>query len=564
MNKVARKDITQIALYIGIVILLNILGGFWYFRIDMTEEKRFTLSEATRRIARETNEIVYVKVLLEGTFPAGFKRLRDETEDMLKQLRKINPNIEFEFEDPSLGTVEQVNARRKELTDMGVMPVNLKIIESGERTEKLIFPIAIMNYGDRRLFIQLLENEVAGASPEENLNNSVSLLEYKFASALQKLTVKDKPIIMFTEGHGELDTLETLDLENFLDPYYRLGRLNMDSVVQISPEIDLLIIAKPWMPFSDKDRFKLDQYVMHGGKVVFMLDKLRVGLDSLRNRAQYIPPENDLQLDDLLFRYGARLNPDLVLDLECSRIPLTVGMLGNKPQVELFDWFYHPIVVPSMTHPITRSLDRVNLKFPCSIDTIKTKTDIRKTPLLQSSRYTRTQVAPVPLSFEILRYEKDPSKFNKEPRIMGLLLEGEFPSLFENRVTEGLLDGLQQLGISFKESSVPTRLVVISDGDFIRNSVNRETGQYNPAGFNLFENYRFANREFMINTIEYLLDEKGVLDARSREVKLRLLDGIRATEEKFLWQLINIVLPLLLLIGSGIGFYYWRKRSFTR
>jgi ABC-2 type transport system permease protein len=452
----------------------------------------------------------------------------------------------------------------KELADMGVMPVNLKIIESGERTEKLIFPIAIMNYGDRRLFIQLLENEVAGASPEENLNNSVSLLEYKFASALQKLTVKDKPIIMFTEGHGELDTLETLDLENFLDPYYRLGRLNMDSVVQISPEIDLLIIAKPGMPFSDKDKFKLDQYVMHGGKVVFMLDKLRVGLDSLRNRAQYIPPENDLQLDDLLFRYGARLNPDLVLDLECSRIPLTVGMLGNKPQVELFDWFYHPIVVPSMTHPITRSLDRVNLKFPCSIDTIKTKTDIRKTPLLQSSRYTRTQVAPVPLSFEILRYEKDPSKFNKEPRIMGLLLEGEFPSLFENRVTEGLLGGLQQLGISFKESSVPTRLVVISDGDFIRNSVNRETGQYNPAGFNLFENYRFANREFMINTIEYLLDEKGVLDARSREVKLRLLDGIRATEEKFFWQLINIVLPLLLLIGSGIGFYYWRKRSFTR
>lgn len=564
MNKVARKDITQIALYVGIVILLNILGGFWYFRIDMTEEKRFTLSEATRRIARETNEIVYVKVLLEGTFPAGFKRLRDETEDMLKQLRKINPNIEYEFEDPSLGTVEQVNARRKELSDMGVMPVNLKIIESGERTEKLIFPIAIMNYGDRRLFIQLLENEVAGATPEENLNNSVSLLEYKFASALQKLTVKDKPIIMFTEGRGELDTMETLDLENFLDPYYRLGRLHLDSVVQISPEIDLLIIAKPGLPFSDKDKFKLDQYIMNGGKVVFMLDKLRVGLDSLRNRAQYIPPENDLQLDDLLFRYGARLNPDLVLDLECSRIPLTVGMLGNKPQVELFDWFYHPIVVPSMTHPITRSLDRVNLKFPCSIDTIKTKTDIRKTTLLQSSRYTRTQVAPVPLSFEILRYEKDPSKFNKDPRIMGLLLEGEFSSLFENRVTEGLLDGLSQLGISFKESSVPTRLVVISDGDFIRNSVNWETGQYNPAGFNLFENYRFANREFMINTIEYLLDEKGVLDARSREVKLRLLDGIRATEEKFFWQLINIVLPLLLLIVSGIGFYYWRKRSFTR
>ncbi len=564
MNKVAKKDITQIFLYIGIIILLNIIGSYWYFRLDLTEEKRFTLSEATRRVVRETDDVVYIKVLLEGTFPAGFKRLRDETENMLKQLRKINANIEYEFEDPSLGTTEQINARRKELADMGVMPVNLKIIEAGERTEKLIFPVAIVNYGSRRLFVSLLENEIAGASPEENLNNSVSLLEYKFASALQKLTIKDKPIIMFTEGRGELDTLETLDLENYLDPYYRLGRINLDSVVQISPEIDLLVVAKPRQVFTDKDKFKLDQYIMQGGKVIFMLDKLQVGLDSLRNRAQFIPPDNDIQLDDLLFRYGARLNPDLVLDLECSRIPLTVGMLGNKPQVELFEWYYHPVTVPSMEHPVTRSLDRVNLKFPCSIDTIKTKTDVKKTVLLQSSKYTRTQVAPVPLSFDILRYEKDPSKFNKEPKIMALLLEGEFASLFENRVTPGLMDGLQQLGLTFKERSVPTRLVVISDGDFIRNSVNRETGQYNPAGFNLFENYRFANREFVINTIEYLLDEKGVLDARSREIKLRLLDAIRAEDEKFFWQGLNIAFPLLVLFAGGIGFYFWRRRRYGR
>jgi ABC-2 type transport system permease protein len=561
-SALAIKDLTQLLLWVGIAIFLNIISNYWNFRLDLTEEKRFTLSNATKKITADVGDVVYVNVLLEGKFPAGFKRLRDATEDMLKQLRKINPRIEYSFEDPSAGNAEQVNARRKELSEMGVLPVNLKIMEAGERTEKLIFPVAIFNLGTRRLFVNLLEHELAGATPEENLNISVSLLEYKFASALQKMTVKDKPIIFFSEGRGELDSMETIDLENFLDPYYTLGRLHIDSVVQISPQIDLLIIAKPNQVFSEKDKFKLDQYVMNGGKVILMMDKLHVGLDSLRNRAQFIPPENETELDDLLFKYGVRLNPDLVLDLECSRIPLTVGMLGNKPQVELFDWYYHPIVTPLNAHPITKSLDRINLKFPCSIDTIKTKTDIKKTVLLQSSRYTRTQVAPVPLTFEILRYEKDPSKFNKEPKAMAVLLEGEFPSLFENRVTGAMLSGMKEMGMEFRERSVSTKFVVISDGDMARNSINRETGQYNPLGFNVFENYRFANREFLINTIEYLLDEKGVLDARSREVRLRLLDTIRAESERLTWQLVNIAIPLVLLMAFGFGFFYWRKRRY--
>jgi ABC-2 type transport system permease protein len=564
MQKNKQKDIFQFSIIIGILILLNIIGNYLYFRVDLTEEKRYTLSQATRKIVRDVGDIVYVKVLLEGTFPAGFKRLRDETEDMLKQLRKINPNIEFEFEDPSVGQPEQVNARRKELTEMGVAPVNLKIFESGERTEKIIFPVAIMNYGNRRLFINLLENEKAGASPEENLNNSVSLLEYKFASAFQKLMVKDKPLIMFTDGNGELDTMETIDLESHLSPYYTLGRIKLDSVIQISSRIDLLIVAKPSRMYSEKDKFKLDQYIMNGGKVIFMLDKLLVGLDSMKIRDNFIPPQNDLNLDDMLFKYGIRINADLVLDLECTRIPLTVGMVGNKPQIELFDWFYHPLVAPPTSHPITRNLDRINFKFPSSIDTVKTKTQVEKTILLKSSRYTRSQVSPVPLSFEILRYEKDPSKFNKPSKALAVLLEGEFPSLFENRITQTMLDGMKSMDMNFKESSTPTKIVVISDGDMIRNSVNRESGQYNPAGFNVFENYRFANREFLINTIEYVLDEKGVLDARSREVKLRLLDTIKASDEKMKWQLINIGIPLLLLSIFGFGFHQWRIRKYTK
>jgi ABC-2 type transport system permease protein len=562
MHKIG-SQILQLFLVIGIILIVNVIGNFFYGQIDLTEEKRFTLSPVTERVVSDISDVVYINVLLEGKFPAGFKRLRNSTEELLKQFKKINPNIEYAFEDPAEGTVEEVNARRKELAEFGIMPVSLKVFESGERSEKLIFPVALLNFGKRTLIVNLLENEIAGASPEENLNSSVSLLEYKFSSALQKIQTADKPVIMFSEGHGELDTMETIDLENHLAPYYNTARLNLENIVQISDEIDLLIIAKPQSAFNDRDKFKIDQYLMRGGRLLILMDKLAVGLDSLRNRPQYVPVEIETELDDILFKYGVRFNPDLVLDLECSRIPLTVGMLGNKPQVELFDWYYHPVVVPAMNHPVTRNLDRVNLNFPGSLDTIQTKNTVEKIPLLTSSKYTRIQIAPVQLSFEILRYEKDPSKFNKPPRTMAMLLEGEFSSAYENRVSEAMLAGLKSMNMEYKPGSVPTRMIVVSDGDIARNHVNKQTGQYNALGFNQFENYRFANRDFLLNAIEYLLDEKGVLDARNKEVKLRLLDTIRAKEEKLKWQILNIGLPLLLLLIFGLIFNYGRKRKYS-
>lgn len=565
-NKTSHRwqDISQFLILLGILVCANIIGYFFYGRIDMTEDKRYTLSAASRKIVRNVDDVIYIQVLLEGQFPAGFKRLRDETEIMLRQLSKINPLIQYEFDDPSAGSAEEVKQRAQLLMESGVMPVNLKIYESGEKKEKLIFPYALVNLGSKRYVVNLLENESYGATPEENLNNSVGLLEYKLVSTIQKLTITEKPIIFFTKGRGELDSMETIDLERFLDPYYTLGRLDLDDVVEIKNDIDLLIIARPTQAFDDKAKFKLDQYIMNGGKVIMMLDKLLISLDSLKDKPQFIPPENDLNLDDLLFRYGVRMTPALVMDLECSRIPLaTGGVIGNKPQVELFDWYYHPLVVPAQDHPATKNLDRVNLKFPTGIDTIQTKTPIKKTVLLQSSKYTRIHVPPSPVTFEILRLDMDPSKFNKEPRIMAVLLEGEFPSLYENRVTPNMLTGLERLGIEFKSQGLPTKIAVISDGGIGRNSVNRETQQYNPVGFNIFENYRFANREFLLNLIEYMLDEKGILEARSREVKLRLLDVVRAQEEKTFWQSLNIGLPLILLGILAWVFQIWRKRRYA-
>lgn len=296
---------------------------------------------------------------------------------------------------------------------------------------------------------------------------------------------------------------------------------------------------------------------------MFLMDRVSVSLDSLQNREMFIPGTYDQNLDDMLFKYGARVNQDLVLDLECTRIALAVGQLGNKPQLELFPWYYHPAVSPRSNHPIVKNLDRIDFRFPSSIDTIKTSVPIQKDILLTTSRYTRYQLIPVQLSFEILRYEPDPSKFNKEPRNLAVLLSGEFPSLYKGKVSASMMEGLKQLDMTYKESSEPTSILVVSDGRIIKNPVNRETEQYNSLGFNRFENYKFANKDFLINAVEYMLDERGVLEARNRDVKLRLLDSVRAKQEKTKWQLINIVLPILLLLIGGIGFDQYRKRKYA-
>lgn len=558
-----KQYLLQLLLILGILLSLNVLSGYFHFSWDLTEEKKYTLSNATKRIVSDVEDIIYIKVLLEGTFPAGFKRLQNSVKDVLQEFRKINPNIEFEFEDPADGTIEEINERRKALSEQGINPVNLRLFENDERTEKLIYPVAIVNRGDRAIPINLLENEIAGASPEENINNSINLIEYKLANGIQKMGVYKKPIIMFTEGHGELDTLETMDLEVAIQSFYTSGRLDLDNVVNISPEISLLIVARPRSAFSDQEKFKIDQYVMNGGKVMFFLEKLDAHIDSISGRPQYVPREYDLNLDDLLFKYGARVNNDLVMDLESTRIPLAVGQLGNKPQLELFPWYYHPAVSSRVDHPVVKNLDRIDFRFPNSIDTIKTSTDVEKTVLLTSSPYTRYQMSPVQLSFEILRYEPDPDLFNKEPKNLAVLLEGTFASLYSNRVSESMLQGLSELGLQFKESSVPTSILVVSDGDVLRNPVNRSTGQFNTLGFNTFENYRFANKDFMVNAIEYMLDKYGVIEARSKDVKLRLLDTVRAKEEKKKWQLINIGLPLIFLLIFGLIFYWVRKKKYA-
>jgi ABC-2 type transport system permease protein len=560
------QSLLQLALFAGILLFINILanarigGRALYTYFDMTEEKRFTLTGPTRDLLEELDDVVTVKILLEGDFPAGFKRLQTAARDILDDFRAESGYIEYEFENPREGSTEEINARTQELAKDGIIPVNLTVRSSGEKEQKLIYPYAIVYFKGRTLPVRLLENEVPGMPPDVILNNSVGLLEYKFANAIQKLRNPRKPPVVFTTGHGELHPLETADLEKDLRAFYETGRIHLDSVVALSPEIAVLIIAKPTQPFSEKDKFKIDQYVMNGGKVLWLMDALRVDLDSLQRHREYVPIEYDLNLDDLLFRYGIRIQPNMVLDMQCSRIPLVVGQVGNAPQFEYERYPYHPVVTPASGHPVVKSLAPVNLFYPSTIDTkVRTKTDVRKTILLQSSPHSRLQYPPVRMNFDFLRYDLDPDQFNKGPQPVAMLLEGVFPSMYENRVTANMLAGLRELDISFRKESPPTSMIVVSDGDVARNPVNWEKQSFDPLGWNPYEQYQFANKDFVINAIEYLVDRQGVIEARAKEVKLRMLDTARARAERIRWQLLNIAAPLVFLILFGVAYNRVRR-----
>jgi len=563
MTRTKRSQaLLQFGLFCGILLFVNILANSFYTHFDLTEEKRFTLTKPTRTMLREQKSQVYVQILLEGEFPAGFKRLQTATREMLDDFRSETGYIDYQFEDPALGTLEEVNGRRKALTELGIQPVNLRVADQSESSQKIIYPFAIFRLGSRQVIVKLLENESATLNPEEVINNSVTLLEYKFANAIKKLQAPSRPVILFTKGHDELNELQLGDLDRSLRTFYDTDRISLDSVVQIRPdECALLVVAKPQTAFSERDKFKIDQYVMQGGRVMWLIDRLNAGLDSMRATRRFIPTDYPLNLEDILFKYGVRIQPDLVLDLECSKIRLVVGQVGNTPQFEAFPWFYHPAVLPNGKHPIVKNLDRVDLHFCSSIDTVRTKTPVKKTVILSSSKYSRLQFSPIDLSFDILKYEPDPTKFDKGKQSVGVLLEGIFPSAFENRVTEDMQNGLKQLGMEFRPVSEPTRMLVISDGDVAANYVrDAAQKQWLPLGFNHMENVTYANKELMLNAIEYLIDPNGVIAARTKEVKLRLLDSVRAKKQGNMWRALNVGL-FLVLLGIFGWFFNWRRKK---
>lgn len=563
-NNGRRKYSVAILFLVAILlILLNIIGSFVYGFIDMTEDKRFTLTKVTKELVTELDEVVYIRVLLEGDFPAGFKRLRAATEQLLREFRSMNSNIQYEFEDPTEGDAETIMGRRNQLAKIGVVPTALKYFDGKEFVQKAIYPHAIVSKGGKTEVVYLLEEQLPGMDEQLVLNNSVSLLEYKFANAIQRLNLERKLNIAFTTGHSELEPKQTVKLERELRRFYNTGRLNLDSLVYIDKRLDLLIVAGAKKPMSLKNQFKIDQYLMNGGKVIWLVETMDASLDSIAKYKFYVPRDYELGFDQLLFKYGVRIQPNLLLDLECTAIPQIVGMSGDKPQTMMFPWYYHPVITPDNDHPIVKNISPVNMYFPSTLDTVSSYGNIKKTVLLRSSKYSRIQFNPVRLNFEILKVAPEPSKFTKSHQAVAILLEGEFQSAFKNRVSDDFRQTLKDINMEFKEMSIPTKQLIVSDADFVKNLVNPRTEEYEEIGFNKWElKYFKGNKDFMLNAIEYMLDNRGLLESRTREVKLRLLDAVRVKNERKYWQIINIAVPILILSLFGLLFNWYRRFRF--
>ena len=558
----SRVVILQTLILLGILVLINVISRSLYTFVDLTEDKRFTLTDSTQKLLEEVDDIIYIDVLLSGDLPSGFKRLQDRTEEVIKQMRSINPNIEYKFSEISKGTPEEINNIRLNLAKDNIYPFNLLVMEEDQRVEKLIYPFALLQLGSRKIPIRLLDAMSKGEGQEQTLNKSANSLEYKFASAIEKLFKKDAPIVLFTEGNGELLESQTATLEQGLRNTMTTGRINLDSIYRIDESVDVLIVARPTEPLKDKHKFIIDQYIMNGGKVIWFIEPLFANLDSINMKDVYVPRLYEHGLDDMFFKYGVRLKNDLVLSLENSNIPQVIGRGGGQAQQELFHWVYHPLLQSSGKHPIVNNIDRVYSTFPSSIDLLE-RPDLEQTVLLTSSKYSRYQLYPMRLSFEIIKIEQNPEAYNKPYLPVAVMVEGEFESFYKNRVTKEMEDGLASLKTSFVDKSSNTSQVFVADSDIIKNLYNPRTEQISPLGFNKWDGMEYkGNSEFLANLVDYMTDEYGLIEARTKNLQLRLLDQVKIKQEKTKWQLINILLPIVLVLLFGLLFNYFRKKKY--
>lgn len=549
-------DLLLLANGLVLIILLNLVSADHFFRIDLTEEKRFSIKPQTKVLLENLVDDVYIEVYLDGELNASFRRLKNAMREVLDEFRIYSGNsVNVTFVDPSTAMSQQArNEFMEELARKGVTPTRLVDRKDGQTSEKLIFPGAVLSYGGMETGITVLKGNKA-RTPEEEINQSIEGLEYEFANAIYKLTNTDRKRIGFLQGHGELDSLAVASLNNALLEVYDVYKVNLQRK-PVLKDYDALVVAKPTQAFSELDKYKLDQYIMSGGRVLFLMDKLEATMDSA-SREDYFAFPYELRLDDLLFKYGVRINADLIQDRTAGMYPVITGEQGGKPQLQLMDWPFFPLINRYAGHPITRNLDAVMLKFGSTIDTVKAE-GITKTPLAFTSAFSRKLNAPVPVSINEIRRNVKPENFSSGNLPVAYLLEGSFTSVFKNRF---LPEGAAQSG--FKAEGSPSKIIVVSDGDMARNDINPRSGNPQQLGFDPFTNYTFANEEFLLNAIAYLTDENGLIKARAREVKIRPLNKEKVRTEKLKWQVINLVLPVVVLILYGILLLYWRKRKFS-
>lgn len=564
-----KKKNATIVWWIGLIaalIAVNFIASKIHSRFDLTEEKRYSLTSTTKELVRNLSADVVIDVFLKGDFPSGFRKLSNSTEEFLSILKDENPaRIKYRFISPD----EHAGNGKTwgdSLRSAGIEPINLSVqVKAGEEN-KNIFPYALMHGNNKIDVVNLFPSSKRNISVAE-LNSAEAMMEYGFTKSLDKI-ITDKPkVIAYATGNGQPVGNEIFDLQQLVaGGSYVMRPFDLNIYSYVPKEANVLLVVKPANGFSEAEKLKIDQYVMNGGKLLMFIDNLHAEQDSLSFKSQLIAYDRNLNIGDLLFNYGARINADLVMDLQCDFLPFAVGGSSSAPQYEFLHWNYYPLFESRGNHIINKNLGLVSSRYVNSIDTIEAE-GIRKTFLLQSSSNSRNISTPALISANENRNAPEDAQFKKTGIPVAVLLEGKFKSLYKNRVSKVQMDSLQQSG-GFKESvAEDNKMIIVADGDMVLNDVSNKQGPL-PMGMNLFTSgtqyeYQFANREFLLNCLEYLTSSSNIISTRNKEVVLRLLDPVKVEAEKTKWQLINIALPIVLVVLSGIAYQRWRRYRFA-
>ena len=564
IKNIRTRSWLQFGTVIAAVIFVAMAASLLRIRVDLTEDKRYTLSAPTHRVLKGLKKDIFIQVYLDGEMPIPFKRLRRSVREMLDEFRIVSGNrVGYDFINPSESSdPKERDKQYQSLMAKGLSPINIQAADNeGGKSQKIIFPGLIINYNGIEVPVNFLENNPS-VPAEENLLHSTEGLEYELIQTISTLSSDTVYRIAFLEGQDELPEPEVADITMSLAKFFTIDRGSIGDDPAVLDKYAAVIVAGPEKEFTEKDKFILDQYIMRGGRVMWLVDEVKVSADSLasgESAALYRP----LNVEDQLFRYGARINPVILQDLECVFIRLTVMSGGTRQQVVPAPWLYFPKLIPDQKHPITRNLNRVKGEYAGYIDTVGLDGNIRKTVLLSTSSYARTLSPPFIISLREAESPPDEREFTRSNLPVALLLEGKFTSAFRNRITSNLAN---IPAAKVKNESVDTKMVVIADGNIIRNEVRRVGSQETPLplGQDRYTGEMYGNRDFLINCLNYMVDNNGIMALRSRELKLRLLDTARIKKEKVMWQLINIIGPVFLVGLAGFLYGYLRKRKYTR
>ncbi|WP_317046783.1 gliding motility-associated ABC transporter substrate-binding protein GldG [Pedobacter yonginense] len=552
----------NLTLVLAVLIALNLAGQFFYHRFDFTADKRFSLSDKTKTILQRNDKPIIITVFLDGQLPPAFKRLQAAVKDLLADYRAYSKaEIKVVFVDPIAGLNQaDQDTVINNLYQQGIEATNISVKTESGLTQKLVFPMAMMESGGKQLPIKLFQNLEAGAGYEDNFNRSIENLEYTFTSSLKKIISGENPRIGFTESNGELSDLQLYDARFILSSSYEVGRVDLNTIEKDGlDKIKLLIIAKPKKPFTETEKYKINYFVMNGGRVVWTIDQVHAELDSLKGRNGQMVSNNNLNLDDMLFMYGARINYNVIADRNCVDIPVSTGRVAGQSQMQLVPWLYYPILLPDTVHSVVKKLDDIKSEFPSTVDTIGVK-NVKKSYILTTSAFNKVFNVPKLFTLQMVAEEPDPKTFQNPPQNVGLMLEGSFPSVFQGRP---LPAGIKE-PFTLASSSKPTKMIVIGDGDLFKNQIAEKDGSPFPLGFDRFTQRTYGNKALLLNIVDYFTDEDNLIDLRNKEVKIRLLDKAKLKIEKTKWQFVNIVAPMLLLIFFAIFQHYYRKYKYAK